>query len=75
MPQAIHWQQAAYWCNQNMPGFEMLTTPMQGMLVGAYMDLYGTDNEWKIVPDYESTLRLVDEVYSMHGREGWGYEK
>lgn len=72
---AIHWQQAAYWCNMNLPSFTNLTTPMQGMMIGAYMDMYGTDTEWQPEADYEAVLRICDALFKSHGKDGWGYEK
>ena len=74
MTQAIHWQQAAYWCNENLGEFENLTMPAQGMLIGAYMADFAEGNEWKPMT-YNAVLELCHQIHSMHGSEGWGFEK
>lgn len=81
LDEGVSWEQAVDWCLTHLAGFVNLTTPMQGMLAGAYIDLLGTDDDWndrltslKLL-GMHGTLALCDEVHSTHGKHGWGYEK
>jgi len=77
-PDIPDWAGAANVALRLYPGFTMLTYPMQGMLIGAVIsnpDEYGDRLEPSQRPQtYAATLRAVDNLYRMHGRDGWGYE-
>ena len=71
----VHWQEAAYICHTQIPSFDMLTTPMQGMIVGALLDKDGaTIDAWLLnLKTHHGLLAECDQLHQMH--HSWGYEK
>jgi hypothetical protein len=73
---ALTWDQAAERCQALYPGLDNLTTPMQGALIGAYLDHHRdpTDHRPDVpLASFEETLEEITRLHLIH--TDWGFEK